>query len=95
MPAFAAPVLSHLPFVVTILDLTNFHYKKYYRSWLHYYARLMIPLAVRKARHVLAISEFTKQDIVNTLGVASNKVTVTYVGINDSFQRLPLRMQLC
>jgi len=44
------------------------------KSWTEY--------SVRQAKHILAISEFTKQDVITTYGVDPNTVTVTHLGFD-------------
>jgi glycosyltransferase involved in cell wall biosynthesis len=47
--------------------------------------KVVVPRAVRKADHVLAVSERTKRDIVELYGVPPEKVTVTPHGIDPAF----------
>lgn len=85
-PHFNVPLLYNDAFVVTIHDLTMFHYPRPEAStrsriifWIKDKAhRLVIRHAVGKARHIMATSEFTKQDIADTLHVPKEKITVTY-----------------
>ena len=45
----------------------------------------VVPRAVRRADHVLAVSERTKRDIVELYGIAPEKVTVTPNGVDATF----------
>jgi glycosyltransferase involved in cell wall biosynthesis len=47
--------------------------------------KLVVPRAVRRADHVLAVSERTKRDLVELYGVAPGKVTVTPHGVDPAF----------
>ena len=47
--------------------------------------RALVPRAVRRADHVLAVSERTKRDILARYGVAESKVTVTPNGVDPAF----------
>ena len=47
--------------------------------------RLTVPRAVRRAAHVLTVSERTKRDLVELYGVPEDKVTVTPNGVDPSF----------
>ena len=47
--------------------------------------RAVVPRAVRRADHVLTVSERTKRDIVARYGVAESKVTVTPNGVDPAF----------
>jgi len=47
--------------------------------------KLVVPRAVKRADHVLAISERTKRDAIELYGVAPAKVTVTPLGVDPEF----------
>ena len=47
--------------------------------------KAVVPRAVRKADHVLAVSERTKRDVVELYGVPAEKVTVTPHGVDPAF----------
>ena len=69
--------------VVTGLDLIPFKFPKHYlgKSW----DRLVWwynPRLLRRADHIVAISRATKTDLVSLLGIAPEKVSVTYPGID-------------
>ena len=46
--------------------------------------RAVVPRAVRRADHVIAVSERTKRDIVERYGVPESKVTVTPNGVDPA-----------
>jgi glycosyltransferase involved in cell wall biosynthesis len=85
-PHFNVPILTPCPFIVTIHDLILFRYPTKRATTLNsvvyrlkYAAyHLTIRLAVRRARRVIAVSEYTKQDIMKSLGVPEHKIVVTY-----------------
>ncbi len=91
-PHFNVPVLYRKAFVVTIHDLILVHYPTvrnttrlallYGMKFLVY--RYVIASAIRRARYIITVSEFTKQDIVREYPGARGKVTVTYEAA-DSF----------
>lgn len=62
---------EHDPSVMGLLDRVTF--------------KAVVPRAVRKADHVLAVSERTKRDIVDLYGVSPEKVTVTPHGVDPAF----------
>jgi glycosyltransferase involved in cell wall biosynthesis len=53
--------------------------------------RLVVPRAVRRADHLLTVSERTKSDVVELYGVSPAKVTVTPNGVDPSFSARPPR----
>jgi len=85
-PHWNVPYFYKKPFVITIHDLTMYHYgrpeastlgnlKFWFKDKAH---RTLIKHLVKEAKHIIATSQFTAQDIVKTLGVPPEKITVTY-----------------
>jgi glycosyltransferase involved in cell wall biosynthesis len=86
VPHYNAPLLHRGPLLVSILDLihiTDPGYSQSFKSWV--YARPMLNLAARKAEHIVTISEYSKTQIVERLGVQAEKVTAIYCGVNGEF----------
>ncbi|MBI2427164.1 MAG: glycosyltransferase family 4 protein [Candidatus Kerfeldbacteria bacterium] len=85
-PHYNVPLLYRRPFVVTIHDLILHHFPTVRAStlapvkyWLKHAAyKLVIGSAVRNAKAVIAVSKFTKDDIVKTFRCDPEKVNVTY-----------------
>ncbi len=50
------------------------------------YLRRNVPRAVRRASHILADSESTRQDLVRLWGVPAERVTVLYSGVEPHFR---------
>ncbi|MBU1992373.1 MAG: glycosyltransferase family 1 protein [Patescibacteria group bacterium] len=85
---FNAPLLYNKPFIVTIHDLTltlfpgqkmtNFTHRMAYHA--------VIKHAVKKAKHVIAVSNNTKNDLGKFLKADTNKVSVVYEGIAPEFK---------
>ena len=90
-PHFNVPLFSPVKFVVTIHDLILTHFPTMRATtkgrliyWLKNLAyRLVIFSALRRAKKIITVSEFTKQDIVNNFKVAADKIIVTYEGAAD------------
>ena len=85
-PHWNVPLLYRGPCVVTVHDLIMYHYPRQEATTLgplgYWFkdkmARLVIRNAVKKAQTILATSEFTRQDIHQTLGVPVERMLVTY-----------------
>jgi glycosyltransferase involved in cell wall biosynthesis len=90
-PHFNVPVYCPVPFVVTIHDLILTKYPTVRASTLGpvlYYLknqayRLVIWRAIKRARQIITVSEFTKQDIVDYFKISPEKITVTYEGVAE------------
>ena len=48
--------------------------------------RWLVPKLVRRVRHVIAVSQFTKRRIVETTGAAPEKITVIHNGVDLRFE---------
>lgn len=86
IPHYNAPLLERSPLVITIHDiihLTDPYYCKTFKS--RAYARPVLSLAVRKAKHIITVSNFSKTQIIDRLGVPPSKVSVIHSGVNGDF----------
>jgi len=85
-PHWNVPLFYPGKFIVTIHDLIMYHFPRTEASthgpimyWLKdQMHRLILSSAARRADHVIATSEFTKQDIIKELKINSEKITTTY-----------------
>lgn len=87
-PHFTVPLVFKKPYVVTLHDLIYYLFPGACPNRLgHWYARLMYPNAARKARMVIADSEFSKEEIVRNLAVPRERVRVIYPGVDTEHFR--------
>lgn len=73
--------------IVTIHDLIFRHTPEYYKPidrWIYDYK---FRRACKKADHVIAVSKYTKQEIMRYYGTPENKITVVYQGCDPIFGR--------
>lgn len=85
-PHYNVPCFYRGKVLVTIHDLTHITDRTFRRTLPSLvYARPMLAIASRKADHIVTVSEFTKRQIVERLGVPPEKVTVIYHGISSHF----------
>ncbi|MDP1619740.1 MAG: glycosyltransferase, partial [bacterium] len=91
-PHFNVPLLYSKRFIVTIHDLTLVHFPTVKNStlhpvfyWVKFFAYLIvIRSAITRAESIIAISQFTKDDVVKKYGPAvGEKITVTYEACED------------
>ena len=86
--AFVAPLLTRCPSVVTVYDLSFLRYREAFRPLNRWYLSCFTPISVRRARRVIAISESTRQDLVERLRVPPDRVDVIYCGTDSMFRPL-------
>jgi alpha-1,3-rhamnosyl/mannosyltransferase len=79
VPHYNAPIMRRGNLLVTIHDLTHIldaTQRKSPKSWV--YAQPMLRLAALRAEHIFTVSEYSKRQITEHLGVDAGKVTVVY-----------------
>ncbi len=84
--AFVSPVLTTIPSVVTVYDLSFLRVPDRFRTTNRIYLSLFTRVSCRRARRVITISESTKRDVVTQLGIPSERIDVIYPGIHERFR---------
>lgn len=72
--------------VTTIHDLSTIHYPQYHPAERLRYFDRELPHTLARAARILTVSEFSRQDIIATLGVPPERVSVTYNGVHERFR---------
>jgi glycosyltransferase involved in cell wall biosynthesis len=84
-PDFIPPLHTDGPSVITIHDLSFLIYPHFLtKDAARYYGQ--IDRAVRRANHIIAVSESTKRDIIKRLGAHEDQITVIYEAADPLFQ---------
>lgn len=84
-PTIRAPVRSSVPVVVTIHDLAVLRYPQAFNRWTRFWSSATLPRVARSARQILAVSEFTKAETVELLGIPEEQVRVVPNGVGPPF----------
>lgn len=87
--AFVTPLLSRVPSVVTVYDLSFVHYPDRLPAARRWYLRLFARWSCRRARRVIAISQSTARDLVQTFGLPPERIDVAVPGVGEQFRPLP------
>lgn len=86
---YVAPPLCSCPTIVTIHDISFEFFPEYFNPRERARMKLLIPLSGRRAAHVITISEYSRQQIIQTYRLPEERVTITYLGVSPKFCRLP------
>jgi len=78
-----APPLTQ-PIVLTLYDLTTLLFPQHHTLLNRLYSRLALPLMVRRASAVIAISESTARDAIRLLGVPAERLHVVWIGVDHT-----------
>ena len=86
-PHFNVPLTCPVPFVVTIHDLILHRYPNEASRFKQWAYRRVLCNAVRRARHVITVSNFTLRELTDVFGdEIGARATRIYEGIGDSFK---------
>jgi len=93
-PNYTAPLIRFGFFsVVTIHDLSFFPLSKYYPRSRRLFKQI-IHLSVKFSDRVIAVSDFTKNDILKHIGKYENKISVIYEAADTRFLNKPSNGQI-
>jgi glycosyltransferase involved in cell wall biosynthesis len=74
--------------IITIHDLAFFEVPTMYNTMRRFYKQSIAEYSIRRAAHVIAISEKTRADILARFKISDNKITTIAYGKSPSFKRL-------
>ena len=79
---------AKVPTLLVIHDLAFEHYPEYVPNLARKFYRKNTPKYVKKANHIITVSEFTRQDVISRYGIDSSKITVIHNGASRQFEPL-------
>jgi glycosyltransferase involved in cell wall biosynthesis len=86
-PTYRGPLRSARPLVVTVHDLAVFRHPEAFNRWSRFYGPRLVPRVLAAARRIVAVSEFTRRELVELLRVPDEKIRVVPNGVDDEFTR--------
>jgi glycosyltransferase involved in cell wall biosynthesis len=84
-PTFRGPFRAPQPLVVTVHDVAVLRHPEWFNRWTRTYSRVAVPRVVRAASRVIAVSEFTKRELVALLDVDPDRIRVIPNAVEDAF----------
>ncbi len=89
IPHFNVPFLMPIPFIITIHDLILVHHNSFSATtlpkWLYkikyFFYKKNLKRALKKAKKIIALSEFGKKDILENFDIREEKIKVIYNGL--------------
>ena len=84
-PTFRGPFRARQPLVVTVHDLAVLRHPEWFNRWTSIYSRIAVPRVIAAATRVIAVSEFTKRELVALLNVPEERIRVIPNGVEDVF----------
>lgn len=87
IPHYNVPIFYRGDMIVTIHDLTHLVCEEFLpNKFAKIYAKIMLKIAIKKAKVILTVSENTKKDLIKYFNVDENKIKVTYLGVKDEIK---------
>lgn len=81
-PFFHAPSLKKAKVLLTVHDLRLYRFPETYEYLRYQFLKRKVRSSIRKADHLITISEFTKKEIKELCGVGDDNITVILEAIN-------------
>jgi|GEM_PF-35387 len=81
--------LRGVPTVLTVHDLIFKLFPEHHKKLNYWYLNAAMPLYVKRADHIIAVSECTKRDLMAHYGTPEHKITVIYEAAAPHFQPQP------
>ena len=86
VPHYNIPLLWPGKLVVTVHDVNHLALQRLLQGWTKKtYARFMFAAVRAKAHEVICVSEFTKKELMNRVGVDAARITVVHNGIDEKW----------
>lgn len=82
-----------IPQYLVVHDLAYLHFPKQVPFLVRMYYQYFVPRQIEKARHIFAVSEATRQDIVTHFNCAPEKISIAYNGVRSLFKPLSEEIQ--
>jgi len=84
-PTYRGPLRPELPLVVTVHDLAVFRHPDAFNRWTRTYSPRVVPLVLAAARRIIAVSDFTRRELIELLRIPEQKIHVVPNGVEDTF----------
>lgn len=84
-PTYRGPLRGRVPVVVTVHDLAILRWPGAFPPWHRQYGRTLLRRVVRAADAVVAVSDFTRREVVELLGVPEERTRVVPNGVDQVF----------
>ena len=87
-PTYRGPTRSRVPLVVTVHDLAVFRHPDAFNRWTRAYSPRVVPRVLAAAQRVIAVSEFTRHELIELLRVPDEKIRVVPNAVGEEFTQV-------
>jgi glycosyltransferase involved in cell wall biosynthesis len=87
VPAQALPLICPKKVITTVHDIGFERFPEYYSGFARRYLRFSTKFVLKKATKIIAVSNFTKEELIDIYQTDENKIKVVYNGYNQFYQK--------
>ena len=87
-PDFVLPPVRQTPAVLTVHDLSFLRTPEHFLRGFRKYLEVAVSRGIVRSSHILADSHSTRRDLIELMGVAPEKITVIYPGVEARFTEI-------
>ncbi len=85
------PIIGVIPTVVTVHDLSHVRFPEFHPEGRVQYLNRFLVQNLMNAKRIIAVSEFTKRELIDLKIVTEEKIEVIYNGVSHEFRPYPER----
>lgn len=83
-PFFHSPKMKKAKVIITVHDLRFYRFPKTYGFLRYCFLKYRVPQSVKRASHIITISDFTKSELIEAYNISASKITTIHEAINNS-----------
>lgn len=83
-PFFHSPKMKKATVIITVHDLRFYRFPKTYGFLRYCFLKYRVPQSVKRASHIITISDFTKSELIEAYNIPAFKIITIHEAINNS-----------
>ena len=83
-PFFHSPKMKKAIVIITVHDLRFYRFPKTYGFLRYCFLKYRVPQSVKRASHIITISDFTKSELIEAYNIPASKIITIHEAINNS-----------
>lgn len=83
-PFFHSPKMEKAKVIITVHDLRFYRFPKTYGFLRYCFLKYRVPQSVKRASHIITISDFTKSELIEAYNIPASKIITIHEAINNS-----------
>lgn len=78
-PYQSVSIINYIPHIMTVHDVIPNRMKEYIPNWKYSFYFKFLNISIKKAKHIITISKFCKQEISSVFNIRKEKIDITYL----------------